>query len=873
MMLSSEIRSRFLAYFKRQGHVVVESASLVPSHDPSLLFTNAGMVPFKDVFLGKKSLPYTRAVSSQRCIRAGGKHNDLENVGFTARHHTFFEMLGNFSFGDYFKKEAIHFAWEFVTQELKLDPKDLHVTVFHEDEEAARIWQEQEKVPGERIHRFGEKDNFWSMGDTGPCGPCSEIFIDRGPQYGCKKSACAMGCSCDRFLEFWNLVFMQYERSSEGELMALPRPSVDTGAGLERLAAILQGVATNYDTDLFQPFLRKLSELAPLSAESPFAMRVVADHVRAICFLISDGVFPSHEGRGYVLRRVMRRAIRYGKQLGFERPFLHQTIAWVCDQFEGIYPELRKQQAVIEHAVFLEEEQFLKTLVKGLVLLEEKLAIAGDVLSGEVAFQLYDTYGFPFDLTRMICQERGWSVDESGFDRCMDRQKKTSQKHWRGSGQKILDGYGVFGATSIFVGYDAWQVRSECLQILSEQKSLSSVEADGSTIVQVIFAETPFYPESGGQVADCGRISGEGFEAEVVDVQKVRGCILIHAKLLEGVLRVGSTYFQCTDRALREKTARNHTATHLLHWALREVLGVHLRQAGSLVTPDFLRFDFSHPEPLTQAQWIEVEDLIQKKIFASEPVAKQEMAKEEAMRLGAIAFFEEKYGDQVRVVQVGDFSSEFCGGTHVDTTSQIHLFKIVSEHSVAAGVRRIVAYTSEMAFEYLREKCFQFNALKEQWKAGSNEELFGKFEKFQASERELRKVSEQWRLEKLLLQVPELMKRIQNRGKFQVLVSECQAQDVLELRKLSDALKQRVSDVILVLGARGDGEVFLLIASGKRVPVGFQAQQLLKLLLDPIEGRGGGRSDLAQGVGKCPEGLSQALVEATRWFQEKSSAC
>ncbi|MCM2322150.1 MAG: alanine--tRNA ligase [Oligoflexia bacterium] len=891
-MKAAEIRSRFLNYFQKNGHAVIESSSLVPQNDPTLLFTNAGMVQFKDVFLGKEKRPYTRATSSQKCVRAGGKHNDLENVGFTARHHTFFEMLGNFSFGDYFKKEAIHFAWEFVTQELKMPKERLYVTVFEKDDEAAEIWQKQEGVPRERIYRFGEKDNFWSMGDTGPCGPCSEIFIDRGEKYGCGKATCAMGCDCDRYMEFWNLVFMQFDRAADGKLTPLPKPSVDTGAGLERIASILQEVDTNYDTDAFQHIISRTAGLAgqayDRAKDTAVSFRVIADHSRATTFLIADGVLPSNEGRGYVLRRIIRRAIRHGKKLGLNTPFLHKTAGFVIEQMREAYPDLVEKKAFIEKAVLAEEEQFFRTLERGLALMDEEVAKLGDsrILPGEVAFKLYDTYGFPLDLTRVICSERGLSVDEAGFEKSMDRQREMARKHWKGSGEEATNAIYLRLAGELagqgrlprFTGYERMSGTAEAVAILvPDEKGLHLADAftaptlaatadsaEKAAIIEVIFSETPFYGESGGQVGDHGRITGSGFEGEVIDVQRpVPELIVAHVRPKSGTVRVGGQYLQETDAEIRALTARNHTATHLLHWALREVLGKHVKQAGSLVAPDLLRFDFTHFQAMTEEELRRIEDLINEKVWAAQPVSKKEMKKDEAIAAGAIAFFGEKYGEKVRVVRVGDFSTELCGGTHVDNSAEIHLFKVSSESGIAAGVRRIIATTSKGAFAYLRARDQEVKAIRDILRASSTDEIRGKLDKMAQTERELRKQIEQFQAKSASGEVDELLAKARRAGAANVVTGLCatDAQGIKRLRDICDRLKQKAPDSVIALGMAGpeENKASLLIAVGPKAPQGLSAVELFKEVAPAIEGRGGGKADLAQGAGTKPAGLGEAL--------------
>jgi len=890
-MKTAEIRSRFLKYFEKNKHTIVESSSIVPSNDPSLLFTTAGMVQFKDVFLGKDERPYTRATSAQKCVRAGGKHNDLENVGFTARHHTFFEMLGNFSFGDYFKKEAIRFAWEFVTQELSLPIDKLYVTVFETDDEAAEIWHKQEGVALDRIFRFGEKDNFWSMGDTGPCGPCSEIFVDRGEKYGCGKSSCGMGCDCDRYMEIWNLVFMQYNRDAKGVLNPLPKPSVDTGSGLERVASVLQGTETNYETDDFQYIIQKTALLAGIPYDTKHdtvvSFRVIADHSRAAAFLIGDGVMPSNEGRGYVLRRIMRRAIRHGKKLGFTGPFLNQTAGFVVDLMSEAYPDLKDKKAFIQKAILAEEEQFLKTLEKGLSLLEEETAkLSGKVVPGAVAFKLYDTFGFPLDLTRVISEEKGLTIDEKGFQTEMARQKAESRKSWKGSGQESLDGIYLKLTNDLktkkqlpeFVGFDHLDAEGQCLAILKvTQKGIESVnEAHASALSQsadseddftfeAVFSKTPFYGEGGGQVGDRGRVTGHGLEADVIDVQKpTPDLTVVHLKLKKGMIKVGQTYTQMTDRELRDLSARNHTATHLLHWALRDQLGSHVKQAGSIVTPDLLRFDFSHFEPMTPVQLRKIEDMINEKIWLGHGVKKQVMNKDQAIAAGAIAFFGEKYGDQVRVVSVGDFSTELCGGTHVNSASEIHMFKIASESGIAAGVRRIVAHTSKGAFEYLRNRNDLATQIRDQVKAQSVEELPIKIDRILAGEKELRRQIEQIQAKASAGDADRLLNEAKRVKDFRLVggVLAADSQGVKKLRDMAEVLKNKAKDAVIVIGMNEQGKAHLIVACGSDAQKKVSASDLLKKLSPLIEGRGGGKPDFAQAGGTKVSGLEEAVRSA-----------
>jgi alanyl-tRNA synthetase len=903
-MTTDQIRSQFLAYFKSKGHTVVDSASLVPQNDPTILFTVAGMTQFKDVFLGKDPRPYTRAATAQKCVRAGGKHNDLENVGFTARHHTFFEMLGNFSFGDYFKKEAIAYAWEFITQELKLPKEKLYVTVFREDDEAANIWHKQEGVALDRIYRFDEKDNFWSMGDTGPCGPCSEIYFDRGPKYGQDDFVKSQAANEDRYMEFWNLVFMQFDRDASGKLNPLPKPSVDTGAGLERLASILQEVDTNYDTDAFSQIIAKTSALLgkPYQPNHPSAasFRVIADHARAATFLIGDGVMPSNEGRGYVLRRILRRAIRHGKNLGFTGPFMNKTAAFVIDQMKGTYPDLIERQTLIERAILAEEEQFLKTLEKGIALLDEALAEthgSQKTLSGEIAFKLYDSFGFPLDLTRVICTERGFKVDEKGFTTAMDRQRMESRKNWKGSGQATLDEQYLKVAGDLkahkklphFVGYDSLSADGEVLAIWTQSdQGLHSVDqfttqapqasSDSSAqLLEVVFSKTPFYGESGGQVGDRGRVTNSsGFEAEVLDVQRpVDGLIVATLKPIKGTIKKGENAHQQTDTEVRALTARNHTATHLLHWALRKVLGTHVKQGGSIVTSELLRFDFAHFQALTASEVQEIENLVNQRIWQGYSVSKKEMPKDEAIAAGAIAMFGEKYADVVRVINVGDFSVELCGGTHVDHSGEIHLFKVISEAGIAAGTRRIIAMTSQGAFDYLKKNSDLLLGLKSQFKAATSEETLTKISRLLDHEKELKRQIEQFHSQAAAAEVNTLMASAITGSQSQVkLISGvCQAneQGMKKIREMADMIKAKEPMAMIVLGIDDlGGKANLIVAAGSEAlkVAGVHSGDLLKQIVGAIDGKGGGKADGAQAGGTKPQGLSTAIESAKKIFSQ-----
>lgn len=886
-MKGAQIRSSFLEHFKKNSHTVVESSSLIPSNDPTLLFTTAGMVQFKDVFLGKDPRPYTRASTAQKCVRAGGKHNDLENVGFTARHHTFFEMLGNFSFGDYFKKDAIHFAWDLITNVWKFPKDRLYVTVFREDDEAEKIWHEQEGVPMNRIFRFSEKDNFWSMGDTGPCGPCTEIYFDRGEQYTDKKLGgddfkTQVDGGSDRYIEFWNLVFMQFDRDSSGKLNPLPKPSVDTGAGLERIAMLLQGVETNYDTDLFQEILKRTGELAKRiyvkNNEFTASFRVVADHARATTFLVGDGVLPSNEGRGYVLRRIMRRAIRHGRKLGFSGPFLNQVCGFVIDQMQEAYPDLKSKRAFIERAVAAEEEQFFKTLDRGLGLLDEELAKLGanKTLSGSVAFTLYDTFGFPLDLTRTICDERGIQIDEKGFETAMEKQREESRKHWKGTGDQETEAHWFQLAEELkksgklpeFLGYEHLEASGKV--VYAAQK--------GPDMLAAVMDKTPFYAESGGQVGDVGTVeSADGaFQAEVVDVQKpVPDLIVVTLKPTRGILKVGQEVKQKVHSNTRALTARNHTATHMLQWALRQVLGDHVKQAGSQVTPELLRFDFSHFQAMTPTELQQVENLINQKIWSNDGVQKRVMKKDDAIAAGAIAMFGEKYGDMVRVVSVGNYSTELCGGTHVDRSADIHLFKIASEAGIAAGVRRIIAYTSQGAFEYLRQQDLKLKQVRDQLKASTVDEIPNKIDRVFSDLQEARRQIEKLQSAQQGVEIEELLsgaEKIQL-GARAVLgvygIVQDSSDGMKKLREMADKIKQKHPNSIIVLGVKEpeSQKPFMVAAVGSEVQ-GVSAGNIIKASAEKFGGKGGGKPDFAQAGGTQPAGLVDAIAAAKEFVQK-----
>ena len=888
-MKAAEIRSRFLKFFEELDHTVVGSSSLVPHNDPTLLFTNAGMNQFKDNFTGREKPSFTRATSVQKVVRAGGKHNDLENVGFTARHHTFFEMLGNFSFGDYFKKDAIRFAWDFLTKELNISVDDLYVTVHVSDDEAEDIWVKDIGFPLAKVTRLDE-DNFWSMGDIGPCGPSSEIFVDRGEQYSCGKVDCKVGCECDRYMEIWNLVFMQFDRDSSGKMTPLPSPCVDTGMGLERVTSFLQKVDTNYDIDAFLDIMKKTSGLVGKEyqpgTEDSFAFRVIADHSRATTFLIGDGVIPSNEGRGDVLRRIIRRAIRYGRNLGFQGPFLSKVCSFVVDQMSGPYPDLNDKKQFIQKLVQGEEELFLKTLDRGLNLLDEAIANQkGKSLAGDVAFRLYDTFGFPLDLTTVICAEQGLTVDEKVFADCMEKQRSQSRKNWKGAGESVADIYHQVSEklkannqNQVFVGYDEKLFESKLIAMVHQKGGAAEIidASENHDVVELVFERTPFYGESGGQVGDSGMINGHGFSGKVIDVQKpVSDLIVAKVKVVSGSLKVGQKYNQAVDLVKQRFTSRNHTATHILQWALRTVLGDHVKQAGSFVSDELLRFDFSHFQALTSEELGRTENMINEKIWQAANATKDIMSKDKATESGAIAFFGEKYGDEVRVVSVGDYSTELCGGIHVENTSEIGLFKIAAESSVAAGVRRIVAYTSKRAFEYLQEKDHEAKVSKNLLKANNAEEIETKIEKLFITEKTLRKEIEKSKSQDMGALIDDLIKSAKMIGATPFISSVLpeDGDGVKTLRSMADKIRQKSPNSVVVLGMKQveKQKAFVLAAVGKEAPSSVKANEIIKIVAPVIEGRGGGKADMAQAGGSKLEGLDQLVDIASQAVQASLS--
>ncbi|MEA4892767.1 MAG: alanine--tRNA ligase [Peptococcaceae bacterium] len=870
MMTGNEIREKFLRYFESKGHQRVASSSLVPFNDPTLLFTNAGMNQFKDVFLGLEKRPYSRATTAQKCVRAGGKHNDLDTVGRTARHHTFFEMLGNFSFGDYFKEDAIRFAWEFLTVEMGLPQDKLYITIYQDDDEACELWQKLTPVPAERIIRLGEKDNFWAMGDTGPCGPCSEIHIDRGPEYSCGPN-CGIGkCDCDRFLEIWNLVFMQYNRDAEGRMTPLPRPSIDTGMGLERITSVVQHAASNYDTDIMLEIMHAVEKVSgkPYYKDMRgFPFRVIADHIRSCTFLISDGVLPSNEGRGYVLRRILRRAIRFGKVLGIDGPFMNKLVPVVVQQMGGAYPELKKTQASVERVIKGEEERFGQTLDAGIKLAQDIVAKVraqgGGVLPGEDMFRLYDTYGFPFDLSQDIAEEAGLKVDMAGFEAAMDKQRQMSKGARKDVGAwdlALMMTRLSQGPATRFVGYDCLEAKSKAAVMVREGELVDW--ANEGEEVYMIMETTPFYAESGGQVADIGRISGKDGHVDVGNVTKLPDGRFVHQGRVRGQIHATEEFSLTVDGENRRRIAANHTVTHLLHKALRTVLGSHVYQAGSVVESRRLRFDFAHFNAMTPEEISRVEVLVNQAIFAAYPVTTEEKDIEQAKEEGATALFGEKYGEKVRVVTMGDFSKELCGGTHLKNTALAGLFKIVSEGAVSAGIRRIEGVTGQGVLELLEEKEAVLNEISAVLKTPVGG-LEKKIQNLLENLRQTEKALEQAEAKTAALQSGQIMDKVVEISGVRSLITRVEARDMDSFRALSDTLKDKLGSGILVIGTVMDEKVSLIVTISKDL-AGRKAHagNLIKEIAKVCGGGGGGRPDMAQAGAKDPGQLDAALAKA-----------
>ncbi|MDC9510135.1 alanine--tRNA ligase [Pseudoalteromonas sp. Angola-4] len=862
-MTTAQLRQQFLDFFASKQHQIVQSASLIPGNDATLLFNNAGMVPFKDVFLGAETRPYTRATSAQRCVRAGGKHNDLENVGYTARHHTFFEMLGNFSFGDYFKQDAIKFAWEFLTEVVKLPQEKLLVTIYHDDEDAFGFWHNDIGLSEDRIIRIATSDNFWSMGDTGPCGPCSEIFYDHGEHIwgGPPGSPEEDG---DRFIEIWNLVFMQYNRQSDGTMEPLPKQSVDTGMGLERIAAILQGVHSNYEIDLFQGLIAAAASVTNAQDLNDKSLRVVADHIRSCAFLISDGVMPSNEGRGYVLRRIIRRAVRHGNKLGAQGAFFYKLVAALIEQMGQAYPELAKQQEIIEKVLRIEEEQFGKTLERGLAILEESLSeLKGDVIPGDLVFKLYDTYGFPADLTADVARERQMTIDHTGFEECMAVQRKTAQQA------------GKFGADyneqlksekhTEFKGYDSTHHSATVVEVFANGESVSILE-DGQQGI-VVLNHTPFYAESGGQTGDTGTITVAGGEFTVTNTTKL-GNAFAHHGSVQGRIAVNDKVDATIDDERRERIKKNHTATHILHEALRQLLGEHVSQKGSLVEPERLRFDFSHFEAVTKDELREIERVVNDEIRRNFALNTELMAIDDAKAKGAMALFGEKYDDEVRVVTIGDYSIELCGGTHVERAGDIGLFKIVSESGIAAGVRRIEAVTGADAVAYVSEQEKQLNdvaALVKGDSASVLEKVTALLEKSKGLEKQIAQLND-----KLASAAgASLLDSIVEINGVKLLVANVEGTESKALRGMVDDLKNKIGSGVIALGVASGEKVSLIAGVTKDLTGKVKAGELVNHMAGQVGGKGGGRPDMAQAGGSQPENLNAALESVTAWVSEK----
>lgn len=872
-MKTTELRQKFLKFFESKGHTIVRSSSLVPHDDPTLLFTNAGMNQFKDVFLGFDKRPYNRATTAQKCVRAGGKHNDLENVGYTARHHTFFEMMGNFSFGDYFKRDAIHFAWEFLTSPEWLNiPKDkLLATVYAEDDEAYNIWLNEIGMPAERIVRIGDNkgakyasDNFWQMGDTGPCGPCSEIFYDHGEEIwgGIPGSPEEDG---DRWIEIWNCVFMQFNRDEQGNMNPLPKPSVDTGMGLERMAAVMQHVHSNYEIDLFQDLLKAVAREtgAPFSMEEP-SLKVIADHIRSCSFLIADGVLPSNEGRGYVLRRIIRRAVRHGYKLGQSKPFFHKLVADLVKEMGDAYPELKEKQTQIEEALKNEESRFAQTLETGMALLENALAKGSKKLDGEIIFKLYDTYGFPYDLTADICRERNIELDEVGFNREMEAQRARARaaQSFKANAQLPYD-----GQDTEFKGYSERQTESKVLALYKDGEQVNELNEGDEGAIVIDF--TPFYAESGGQVGDVGYIFAGENRFEVHDTQKIKAAVFGQFGVqTSGRLKVGDSVTAKVDDEIRNANMRNHSATHLMHKALRDVLGEHVEQKGSLVTAESTRFDISHPQAVTAEEIAEVERRVNEAILANVAVNAAIMSMEDAQKTGAMMLFDEKYGDEVRVLQMGGFSTELCGGTHVSRTGDIGLFKIISEGGIAAGVRRIEAITGLNALKWAQEQERLVKDIIAETKAQTEKDVLAKIQASAAHAKALEKELAKAKAELAVHAGAKLLDDAKDLGTAKLVAAQIEA-DAAALREIVTDLTGKSEQAIVLLAAVNDGKVSLCAGVSKPLTAKVKAGDLVKFAAEQVGGKGGGRPDLAQAGGTDAAKLPEMLGSVEGWVKEK----
>ena len=867
-MTGKEVRDTFLKYFEQNGHNVVKSSSLIPKNDPTLLFTNAGMVQFKDVFLGLEKRDYQRATSSQKCVRAGGKHNDLENVGVTARHHTFFEMLGNFSFGQYFKDKAIEFGWELITGVYKLPEKKLWVTVFRDDDEAFDLWNKKIGLPKSKIIRMDEEDNFWSMGDTGPCGPCSEILIDQGESFGCGKPTCAVGCECDRYLELWNLVFMQFDRDKSGTLTPLPNPSIDTGMGLERITAVVQGVKSNYETDLIREIISNFEELTGKQygkdEKVDISLRVASDHIRALTFLISDGVLPSNEGRGYVLRRILRRAVRHLRKLEVTDPALFKVSELLSKKMGDTYPDLIERLSFVTSVIKNEEERFFETIDRGLELLNLEIERHKDDkhIPGDVLFKLYDTFGFPVDLTEDIAKDSNLSVDVDGFNKNMEIQKSKSRKAWKGSGEEqLMPLYKEFSSgalSTIFSGYKKLTDQGRITAIISSGGLVDSA-AEGQ-VVEVICDKTPFYGESGGQTGDRGLILGENGQAEVLDTQKPITDLFVHkCKVDKGNLWVGDKVELRVNKKFRQGSKAHHTATHILQATLKELVGDHIAQAGSYVGPDRLRFDFSHFEQVDNKNVAKIEEIVNARLRLDDSVKTEtDVPYDEAVKSGATAIFEEKYGDKVRIVSIGNYSKELCGGTHLDDTGEAGLFKIITETSSAAGVRRIEALTGEACWNFMRGQEDKLTEASLILKSPTSD-LITRLKKLIEENEKFKRELNEYRSKSISSQTQDLIKNAKEIDGVNVLSMEIPASSPGELRKVWDDLKSKNKALLAVLGSKSSGKAFLLVGVTNDIKNKYNAGKIIKEISGHIGGSGGGRPDMAQAGGTKPEKLNEAL--------------
>ena len=881
MFLSGhELRTLFLDFFRKRDHKIIPSSPLLPQNDPTLLFTNAGMVQFKNIFLGEETKPYKRAATAQKCVRAGGKHNDLEIVGKTLRHHTFFEMLGNFSFGDYFKEAVIEFGWEFLTETVKI-PKELFwVSVFEKDDEAYEIWRTKIGVPRERIVRLGQKDNFWQMGETGPCGPCSEIIIDQGENFGCKKPECRVGCECDRYLELWNLVFMQFNRDEKGNLSPLPKPSIDTGLGLERISAIVQGVRSNFEIDLIRPLIDSISEISKKEYGSnqvdDISIRVIADHIRAISFLIGDGILPSNEGRGYVLRRILRRALRHGKILGIEGLFLNKLVIVLIEIMKEPYPELLDAKELIIKLVLSEEERFANTLEQGIKILNELMLNLDEknILSipGREVFKLYDTYGFPVDLANEIASDKGFALDMEGFSSAMDEQKRLAKQSWSGSGEERTKPVYRKVASEIspvqFVGYDVPVSNSKILKILKGNNP-TDVLIKGEE-GEIILDKTSFYGESGGQVGDTGKIISRGSVFEVEDTQKPLPELIVHkGKLITGTIRTGDDVEAKINTCNRKQTQANHTATHLLQAALKEALGDHVKQCGSLVEPKRLRFDFTHFSQIGKNDIQRVEKNVNEKIQEDYKVEIIHMPFKEAINSGATALFNEKYGDEVRVIEISDFSKELCGGTHVKSTGEIGILKILQERSIAAGIRRIEAITGVAALEYIQKKEEEIEKIASTLKTRS-EDIIPKIKKLSETIKEYERQISKLKSAGGKGSIEEILSsKVKDLNGIKVIASIVETESVGELRDLGDRLKDRLRSGVIVLGAEIKGKASIIVCVSKDLTDKFHAGNIVKKISKFVGGEGGGRKDFAQAGGKEGEKLEEAINQTHAILREE----